>query len=331
MACEGNDNKYMCCKSGSGCIANVPAVETCCSEEYTETVEVTDFEYHFDKASSSIDPQASQLQVVFKGTNAGATPQDVGKVTQSVTSSQTTGWTFSSATAMSVKTNVKTGVPFIAEGKIEIGVTETLSYGTTGSKSSSVSVSVDTGGNQVAAYSRQMFVFKSTMQIFNVPFSATATLKNQCGSTKKESITGQARVSGVASFASGDVSKLIGPAIPIECETPFNTPIQDQQNTNFCPHSGEPKCSDNALCVRFQIAPSSGDVCCDPSNPFSCCATAKAHPLCLSQKFQPFDILCPSLQGKFHPCCSGVKLKSIGNTTKSEQRMVFAVEIPDSP
>jgi len=252
------------------------------------------------------------LILVFKGTNQGSKPQDVGKESQKISSPQTTGWTFSSSTSISVKTNIKTGIPVIAAAKIESGITETLAYGESGPKSSSIAVSVDTGGNSVAAYSRQMFVFKSTMKAVNVPFTATATMKNQCGNnTKKITISIQARVSGVASFAQGEVSKVIGPAVPMECDSPFDTPIDKQNIVNFCPDSGAPECKSNALCVRYQITGNKG-ICCDPSDPSSCCAVAKAHKKC---DFKAEEILWPSKQGKFHPCCEGVAFKMESNST----------------
>jgi len=88
------------------------------SFDFTTVVELNNFEYNFDKASSSIDPQASQLEVIFEGTNSGSAPQNVGSVNQAITSTQTTGWTFSSATAISAKATVKAGIPFIGDGKL---------------------------------------------------------------------------------------------------------------------------------------------------------------------------------------------------------------------
>jgi len=79
---------------------------------------LNNFEYHFDQASSSIDPQASQLEVIFEGTNRGSAPQDVGSVKQTIISTQTTGWTFSSATAISARATVEGGIPFVAEGTL---------------------------------------------------------------------------------------------------------------------------------------------------------------------------------------------------------------------
>ena len=188
----------------------------------------------------------------------------------------------------------------------EIGATETLTYGESGSKSSAIAASVDTGGNTIAPYSYQMFVFKSTMKVFNVPFTATGTMTNGCGQTKTQTVTGQARVSGVASFATGEVSKIVGPAVPVECNKPFSTPIDQQTKTNFCPNSGGPACADNALCVRYQ--PDRTGTCCDPTKLDPCCAVAKAQPSCSG--YSPTSAMCPNSRGAFHPCCSGVSLKS---------------------
>jgi len=226
---------------------------------------VSDLIYDFNKATSSIDPPVSQLEISFKGTNQGSKPQDFKKVTQTISSSQTTGWTFSSSSKMSAMTKVKAGIPFVADGEVTVGLEQTLGYGESGSKTNCIAVSIDTGGTSVAAYSRQMFVFKSTMKVFSVPFTATASLRNQCGSIKKEAITGQGRVSGIASFAQGEVSKIIGPEVPIECESPFNIPIEQQATTNFCSNSGSPECKFNTLCVRYQITGDKG-ICCHPTD-----------------------------------------------------------------
>lgn len=165
-SCPGNDKKYSCCSAGDGCIPNVPAAQACCNQDFKEISEVTDFIYDFDSATSSIDPQGSQLEVSFKGTNAGPRPLNIGKVSQTISSTQTTGWTFSRSTQMSVRTKIKWGIPFIAEGSLEVGIKQELLYGNTGSKTSSIAVSVDSGGSVVPPYSRQMFAFKSMMKVF---------------------------------------------------------------------------------------------------------------------------------------------------------------------
>jgi len=129
-------------------------------------------------------------------------------------------------------------------------------------------------------------------------------LKNQCGAIKKETITGQGHVSGVASFAQGEVLKVAGSAVPIECNSPFEIPIEEQKSIDFCPKSGDPECNSNVLCVRYQINGGNG-TCCEPIDPSFCCAFAKPHRDCRAAKSD--DIICPSKQGRFHPCCSGIE------------------------
>jgi len=313
VACLGNDHKHTCCPTGSGCITKVPASQTCCSQDFKEIVEVSEFKYQFDKAGSSLDSQAAQLKVIFQGSNAGFEPQDIGTVSQTLTATQTTGWTFSSATALSVKTTISTGIPFVFEGKIELTATETLTYGKTSTTTSSIAVAINTGGNKIAGNSRQLFKFKSKRQVFSVPFTARATFQNQCGDKKTEIISGDAQISGVASFASGEILKLVGPAVPYECKIPFDVPIDEQSSFEFCPGSGGLQCSMNPLCARYEIKPPQGDICCDPKNPFSCCAVAEAHASCKSMGFDSNDVICPSRQGKFHPCCSGAKVENATN------------------
>ena len=174
----------------------------------------------------------------YGGVNKGATPQEVGSVSETVSSTQETSWSFDSETEMSVSTTFETGLPFVAEGKIEIGLKQTFKKGKSGSRTKSIDVNIDTGSNTIAPFSRQQFQFRAQMTVFTVPFTATATKRNQCGKTKKGKISGSARISGVASFATGHFTKVIGPAVPIECKSPFNTPIKMQRKKDFCPKGG---------------------------------------------------------------------------------------------
>lgn len=304
LSCPGTDNYYACCPTNGGCISNVTASKACCNKDFNEVLEMTDFVYDMSRSVETPDSTSSQLQAIFEGENYGNKPQDVGKVDKSVKSTQTTGWSFESSTTISALTTFKTGIPHIVEGEISVGLEQMLSYGDTASSTKDIAVTISSEGNTVSPFSRQVFAFKSTMKTFNVPFTATASIRNQCGDTSTTTIQGHARVSGVASFSNGDVSKIIGPPIPISCESPFDTPISKQYATEFCPRSGQSQCQDNALCVRYQIhAP--GNKCCDPADPFSCCAVAKAHSSCITAGFKPTDILCPSKLGAFHQCCYG--------------------------
>ena len=209
-----------------------------CKQEFDEIVMVDAFEYHFDPTSYGPDTQSSQVMIHYNGVNKGAKLKAVGSITDKVSFTQTTRWEFESETELSLSTTFKTGIPFITKGKFSLGGKQIFKKGDSGSRTEPIGVDIDTGGNTIAPFSRQQFQFKAQMTVFTVPFTAIATKRNQCGDTRTDTISGSARISGVASFATGHFTKVIGPAVPIECKSPFNTPIKMQRKKDFCPKGG---------------------------------------------------------------------------------------------
>lgn len=303
IACPGNNKHYSCCPSGSSCIPDCEAttLQSCCcvTGKDEQIISITDVSYDFKHATKG-PSSALAVSIKYQGSNAGSSNNPVGKITSSITNSQTTAWHWQSATKIGVTVKVKAGVPFFGEGEFSTTVEETFTYGESGSKSVTSSVAIDTGSDSIPAYSYQSYQFDANMVSFKIPFHATATSTDQCGNTNTKLINGIATLDGVAQFVSGNFTKVAGPAIPIECNSPFDTPIALQKYKDFC-SKGSKLCKDNALCVRYGF---SNGVCCAEGDMKPCCAYAEAHPSCLTKGFKKNDVLCPSPPGNSPPCCN---------------------------
>jgi len=188
--------------------------------------------------------------------------------------------------------------PFLAlESSISISASTTFSVSQSQSHSLTLSFSIDSQGDYVPPYTNQEYQFNATMQLVEVPFTATAQVKNDCDVISNQPISGSAKVSGVASFASGSITKFIGPAVPVECKAPWTVNINKQIGYPFC----EPittECSTNPLCKRLGF----NGTCCEPNNYKPCCAAAGAHASCSG--YNSTDYVCPGYTGVFDNCCN---------------------------
>jgi len=300
LACLGDDDTYTCCPTGSKCKpgCSVSDNDCCCWGDDKTIVSVASVTYDLEGATEGPDSTSAQVNYLYRGENAGPTPAPVGTITSSVTSTQTSQWSFQTATEISASATVEAGIPLFAEGKLTVGVKETLTYGTQHSQSVATSLNISMGDDTVPAYSYQEYQFDATMYQYNIPFTATATVIDDCGTTSQETVEGSTKLAGIASFTQGQFSKIIGPAVPIECTAPFDTPIADQKDGNFC--SSGPLCSENALCLRYG---QTTGTCCASGAEQQCCAVAAGHKQCIEDGYEPSEQLCPSTNGNFAPCC----------------------------
>jgi len=177
-------------------------------------------------------------------------------------------------------------------------VEQTFKYGESQTKETSIDIEIDTGKDIIPPYSRRVWEFTADMQVINVPFTASALVKTDCGTTTTTQIHGSMKLSGVASFTQGKYIKKAGPVVPVECSSPFGIPVDDQQNMNFCPTTPSIYCNDNILCRRAGLIEG---ICCAPGSMDGCCAEAEAHPTCSSYKNE--SLVCPSPHGYIDPCC----------------------------
>lgn len=116
-------------------------------------------------------------------------------------------------------------------------------------------------------------------------------------------------VSGGASYDSGDLHKLIGPAVPLECQSPFDVPWDQQQTYQFCAGIND-QAETNPLCKRQQLT---GKSCPNDQGVYlPCCAHAGGHPGC--NAYPKDDLLCPNLHGTFSDCCDS----KVNSTTQQD-------------
>ncbi len=302
VSCPGNDGYYNCCLTGSQCKSSASCSakngQCCCTGGGRQIISISEVEYDFKNAKAGPDTTSAQVFYKYKGENAGPAPRPVGSIETSITSTQTDAWTFESTTEISATAKVQAGIPFFGQGELQLGVKQTFKYGETHTTSVSTTLKVNLGNDEIPAFSYQQYQFNAAMFQYNIPFKATATVINDCGQQSSEAITGSTRLSGIASFTAGEFSKVVGPAVPVECTPPFDTPIQDQKNGKFC--SSGPLCSQNAICKRLGL---SGE-CCVAGAERPCCAVAAGNPGCLSLGYKPTDQICPAPNGTFASCCN---------------------------
>lgn len=312
VSCPGNDGYYNCCPAGSQCQdsgkCSARNGECCCTGGGRQIISISDLEYDFKNAKAGADTTAAQVYYRYKGENAGPAPRPVGSIETSITSTQTDEWSFESSTEISATAKVQAGIPFFGQGELQLGLKQTFNYGEKHATSVSTSLKVNLGDDEIPAFSYQQYQFNAAMFQYKIPFTATAVVINDCGQRSTETIVGSTRLSGIASFTAGEFSKIVGPAVPVECTPPFNTPIQDQKNGKFC--SSGPLCSQNAVCARLGL---SGN-CCVAGEERPCCAVAAGNSECLSMGYKPTDQICPAPNGTFASCCN----KALRNTAASK-------------
>lgn len=311
VPCAGNNNKYVCCPEDSQCVPNCKAGEQncCCTSGKDKTIiSIKNVVYDFTKASKE-PSTAAVVSVKYSGTNRGPNSNPVGKVTSSISYKQTTSLSLTTGTKISVSTKIEAGIPFFADGQIQTTVEQSFTNGETQSKEITTQIAIDTGNDLIPPYSYQTYQFDAKMFSFKIPFKATVVIQDQCGTQTTTTSDGIADLDGVAQFVDADFNKEVGPAIPVECTSPFNTPIKEQSSTNFC-SKGSDSCMDNALCIRFGLDSDKGCSCAVgiEQTPNPCCAYAKAHPACLAAGFDPTSVLCPTPKGGFLSCCIGRSL-----------------------
>jgi hypothetical protein len=161
---EGDTRYYYCCPSNSVCGSD-PNQRECkdCNYKY-EIVEIVDLKYDSSKMSKTGDATALKVSLEYRGVNSGSSPTPIGEVSGSISQTQSFEYSFSSDTTISASTTVKTGLPGIVEGQIEIGLEQTFGYSETTSKSITKTLGFAVGAyDNVPPYSYQNFEFVSSM------------------------------------------------------------------------------------------------------------------------------------------------------------------------
>lgn len=253
-----------------------------------------------DPAAWDIKPDPSSLSATasYHGCNAGSTPQKTGDIMFTLSQTQTTSFKFNSATTVSVQ--FEAGIPAVTGGKIQVGASETVSVGKDYGKSVTLSTNVNAGSLSLKPFSRQEMEYSMKLEQYQIPFTATAHMEDECGGSSAEVIQGSALVRGVANMASATARFEYGPSVPWKCKSPFTMPLSEQYNYKFCPSVASDSCSENIMCDATAIG--TNNCGCAGPNPLPCCSTARAHPGCAAY---PKDaVMCPNAYGVFDPCCS---------------------------
>lgn len=320
VACpNSNNDHYNCCPSGSQCRSSCDASTTscCCDPNDKQIIGISNLQYDLDNISEQGDPSAIRTTIQNQGVNYGPSQSAAPSLNIKLSSTQTTSWSFSSTTKISASATFKAGVPFVGSGKVTVGAEEDIAVGKTGSQTQQLDLTINTGQDYLQPFSRQVWEFSSDMKIFQIPFTATATTQDDCGNQGTMQVTGTAQVSGFAAIIEGEYLKIAGPVIPVECRSPFNTPVEEQASIQWCPAGTSTDCSDHVLCVREGLT----GTCCAPGQLDGCCAMAAAHePSCNIYAAQ--DIICPSPYGTFDPCCSAQGRSLFNATIPTENQQV---------
>jgi len=318
---------YDCCPAGSQCRSSCDARSTscCCDPNDQQIISISNVQYDLNNISEETDPSAIRTAITNKGENYGPAVAAAPSLNVRLSSTQTTSWSFTSTTKISASATFKAGLPFVTSGKVTLGLEEDLAYGTSGSTTQQLDITINTGQDYIQPYSRQVWEFSSDMKIFHIPFTAQATVQDDCGTTSQKPITGTAQVSGVAAIIEGAYTKIAGPSVPVECKSPFDTPVEQQSQVQWCPSGTSSQCSDHVLCLREGLT---SGTCCAPGQLDGCCAMAAAHtPSCDSHAAQ--DVICPSPSGVFDPCCSpSLPHRRLSNSTEPLFKFESAVVHP---
>lgn len=107
-------------------------------------------------------------------TNDSLQPQ-VSTITGSATVTETTGWSDSLSVKVGVSTSFKTGIPFLAEGKVQVSVDVTNTYTWNGSTSQSKTWGFNTPVS-VAPHTVIVGLVTATISTIAVPYTMTGTV-----------------------------------------------------------------------------------------------------------------------------------------------------------
>lgn len=156
------------------------------SDPVVDVISIDSIDYDVANATiSNPTPDGMLSQIVVNDTNRPQT----STISQSLTASDSSGWSDSLAVKVGVSTSLKTGIPMVAEGKVTISVDVTNTYTWNGSTSTtktwafSTPVTVDPNG-------RTKVLVVATTSTLTVPYTLSGTFKYQSGATLRGTISG---------------------------------------------------------------------------------------------------------------------------------------------
>jgi hypothetical protein len=121
-------------------------------------------------------------------TNASSVSQSTNQST-SIAVSETSSWSNTVGGKIGVKTTFKTGIPFIAEGKVEVSaeISESYTWGETKGTTKTVGTQVTVN---IPPHSQITASFVAQRQEVNIPYSCVWTTDFSNGTKKEEYVTG---------------------------------------------------------------------------------------------------------------------------------------------
>lgn len=154
------------------------------SEKYEQ--EIKDIVYATDQAKVIDTPPYAIKNHIVQNQNSGIATMTAKLET---TQTKTNSWQFSSSLSISAKTEVKAGLPFLVEQKIEIGIETTFGYSKENSFSESRTSSLEVGVS-VPANSQCKVTLQGRKYTSDVPFKARLERKYRNGVIKSTSLYG---------------------------------------------------------------------------------------------------------------------------------------------
>lgn len=132
---------------------------------------------------SAIDYDVASAKVIktspadlYRQSVVNNTPQtQTSSISGSESVTETSGWSDALAVKVGVSTTFKTGIPFIAEGKVSVSLDVTNTYTWNGSTSRSKTWSFNTPVT-VPAYTTYVALIAATVTTISVPYTMTGTL-----------------------------------------------------------------------------------------------------------------------------------------------------------
>eukprot|EP00122_Pirum_gemmata_P002787 Pgem_evm1s2511 len=237
--CWGNDYNYFCCPKKLACAPkaerqkiSTPSEILCCDPSIVTVTKIDNFKY--DKVNPYPTPGAQAMTATIFGneTNKSNLPTTAPEISIAFSSTQSATYSFKTSLTISSSVKITTGVPEIAQGSVSIGLSITFSATKTHTKTVGVKQSILARGMTIPRFSRQQIQILGKIQSFNVPFTATVS-GISCGQPVTRVISGHTQIKGVADFTSASVKFNQGPAVPVECKSPFNVPFKQQDHYNF--------------------------------------------------------------------------------------------------
>jgi hypothetical protein len=171
------DDGNFCVYSGTGPGDNRGGVWCTMATDPVVDVEISSIDY--DVAAARVlksSPAELYRQIVHNQTNS---PQE-SSISGSATVSETSGWSDSLAVKVGVSTSFKTGIPFVAEGKVTVSVDVTNTYTWNGSTTRSKTWGFNTPV-KVPPHTTIVGLISATLSTIAVPYTLKGTFIMKSG------------------------------------------------------------------------------------------------------------------------------------------------------